>query len=162
MSEQQSQHDDSVEALRSLADGSEAAAPPNQQADDDALASLADGLETIQPDEAPSQQDDPPLAPAAAKLTALPAGKSSAAARRARAETLSGKAHAEQFKRVMVPLLLAVGLLLFALGTAAALLASADGSRLAKWSVAAAFPLGAVLLFGAWFFHRELKQTRKK
>jgi len=157
MGEQQSKHDDSAEALRSMADGQDLGQPdegeehaidPDIQADIAGELADAGGVE-------------------ASDLQGLPEGPQATAVRRARAaafEKQAGQASAQHFKRIMIPLLIAVGLLLIVLGAlAAAVLHSADSVATGTMvAVVAAFPLGAFLLCGAWLFHRETKHLKKK
>lgn len=76
--------------------------------------------------------------------------------------------HGAQFKKTMVPLLLAVGVLLLVLSgiTVFILLSSRagqmQGAMLNEYGptvVMVACPLAAVLLAGAWWFHREAGQA---
>ncbi|MHC4983310.1 MAG: hypothetical protein ACYTF6_09110 [Planctomycetota bacterium] len=183
-----SQHDDNAEALRSLADLSAASEEqqdqPEEKPPSEALAEMAEGQDLAPPDQQDAQQNhaagdapedlaqlagsEGPPAVQAGDLQGLPNAAQTMASRRARAaafERQNRRAQADQFKRLMVPLLLAVGLLLIVLGgVAVALLPSGKSSSLgasAKWAVAAAFPLGALLLFAAWFYHRQLKGPQK-
>ena len=101
------------------------------------------------------------------------AGLPEDAARKARASALrkeSHRVHAEQFKRLMVPLLTVTGVVLLVLGL---VVASRIGGQqppstgrgflydrnVQKVLVIAAFPLGAILLAGAWLFRMDLKRA---
>ena len=174
MTEQPFQHDDKVAALHSLAEGG--SDQPQEKSQDaaegevnDALAASAGG----QSDAPAGEPKDPQTGQGAANLAGLPVGGKSFAASKARAAALgrqAAQAHAHQFKRIMIPLLITVGLLLFALGgVVAGYLPSGDPAEaelsrpgvMAKWAVRAAFPLGAILLLAAMLFHRELKRWDK-
>jgi len=192
MAEQNAKHDESADALRSMAEG--AAKADSQDTPDpepsDALTAMATGhgLEAVGEGEDQQQTDRPPaganetqeqgaaggfaLAGPTDQTSLLNSG-AHLAARRARAthKSKSHHAHAHQFKQIMAPLLLVVGLMLFVLGIIVALSMPGGGSpeardgwptASAKVAVVIAFPLGAVLLFGAWYFHREVKQSGKK
>ncbi len=84
--------------------------------------------------------------------------------------------YGQQFKHLMIPLLVIVGAMLLVLGTLTAFRlpspaeiehARAIGNRsllfqpFSKYLVLAAFPLGAILLVGAWMFRRQLKRAKK-
>jgi len=151
----------------------------------DILAAMAGGLELVREDESDNQPEVEipedlkdlagPERPTVQEsdLVGLPTGEGSLAARRARSATIAAQAgfvHGQQFKRAMIPALIVVGLLLFILGGIVAamlprLSSTARPGTLAAcawWAVPIAFPVGTILLFGAWFFHRELKSTAKR
>jgi uncharacterized membrane protein len=110
--------------------------------------------------------------PAAAAAEAAPGGQPLAgerpasdqparpnAARQAQAQA---RAHAHSYKKFMIPLLLVVGGLLVLVGLISSGMAfkgAVDESALsdARMGLVAviSFPLAAVLLIGAWWFHRE-------
>ena len=81
------------------------------------------------------------------------------------------RAQSEQFKRMMVPILLVTGVILLALGGLVAYLMSQgagdaytgsgamDDPGMKRIMVFAAFPLGAIMLIGAWFFHMDIKRS---
>ena len=88
-----------------------------------------------------------------------------------RHEANQGKAHAAQFKAVMIPLLLAVGAILLVIGVIC-LFAGRQGDEgsftisgvlfgvaYITWITILSFPVGAILLFGAWLFRRELRDA---
>lgn len=174
MTEQPSQHDDKVAALHSLAEGGPD--QPQEKSQDAAEGEVSDALAASaggQNDAPAGEPNDPQAAQGAANLAGLPVGGKSFAASKARAAALgrqAAQAHAHQFKRIMIPLLITVGLLLFVLGGVVAGYvwrgnsAETELSRqgvMAKWAVVAAFPLGAILLLAAMLFHRELKRWDK-
>ena len=92
-------------------------------------------------------------------------------ARVRRHEANQGKAHAAQFKAAMIPLLLAVGVILMIIGVVCLVAGRpGDGSRITisgelfgvayvTWIAILSFPIGSILLFGAWLFHRELRDA---
>lgn len=93
-------------------------------------------------------------------------------ARKSRASAIQkqrAQVHAEQFKRMMVPILLVTGLLLLLLGGVVMFMmrGAADtytGSgmlndpTLKRVMVITSFPLGAILIIGAWWFRADLKR----
>jgi hypothetical protein len=190
MTEQKPPPKDSADALRALAETSaeeaqKAAQAAPQRDPHDALAAMADGQDLApkaeeQPQEQLADEERDFVAAAAAEgqavdpadLEGLPVGAEARAARKARAQGYDkqkSRVHALQFKKTMIPLLLVVGVMLFILGgvVAAVVLPGADDRGLfsrpfAIGAVIAAFPLGAILLFGAWFFHRETKQSQDR
>lgn len=116
------------------------------------------------------QEEDPAALRAEAGEPDIPtAAPISQKARASAHHRRAGRAHAEQFKKFMVPLLLVSGVLLFVLGGAASFVVFGDeapraedallslGAR--KLLVLAAFPLGAILLLGAWLFHLEVRRS---
>ena len=154
--------DSKVDALAAMADGQDISqqgfnavenAPP-PAGESDAAAALA-------------AQAVPAAAPAVGSATAV------SGARKARASTLQrqrARVHAEQFKRMMAPILLVTGVLLLILGgivtfmmrqgdadlyTGAGMLHDPVFKRI---MVITAFPLGAILLVGAWLFRADLKR----
>ena len=96
---------------------------------------------------------------------AAAAGPGAQAQRWARARTQdshSGRVYAHQFKRFIIPPLVAVGGMLLAAGVATLLMliaGSGAGSlrKYGKFFVLAALPLGAFLLLGAWLFWIETR-----
>jgi hypothetical protein len=190
MTERKPPPKDSADALRALAETSaqEAEKTPQdapQRDPHDALAAMADGEDLApkadeQPDDQLENEERDFAAASAAEgrgvdpadLEGLPVGAEARAARKARAQGYDKQrtsVHALQFKKTMIPLLLVVGVMLFILGgiVAAVVLPGAEGRGLfsrpfAIAAVVAAFPLGAILLFGAWFFHRETKQSQDR
>ena len=93
-------------------------------------------------------------------------------ARKSRANAMQkqrAQVHAEQFKRMMVPILLVTGILLLFLGgvvmfmmrgatdayTGAGML---NNPALKRIMVITSFPLGAILMVGAWLFRADVKR----
>ena len=162
--------------------------PKSMDSKIDALAAMAggqdisqDGFNAVEETPAPTGESDAATALAAqtipAPARAAPVAGSAAAvsgARKARASTLQkqrARVHAEQFKRMMVPILVVTGILLLALGgivtvmmrqvdadmyTGAGLLQDPGFKRIMVFT---AFPLGAILLIGAWLFRADLKRA---
>ena len=149
----------------------------------DVLAAMAEGRHPEPDDGAdePAPEGDEPVEKAHEELMAstasesvdpaalegLPAAGDSLAARRARAATFQGQAHrasTHQLKQIMIPLLVAVGALLIVLaGVVMGMLASGRSpkSGAGAWAaVIVAFPLGGFLLFGAWWFRRDVKTAK--
>ena len=79
----------------------------------------------------------------------------------------------QQYKRTMIPLMLVVGALLLGLSALTVLMLTRQPApdpnqaqvqktliqQYGVWAVAAAAPLGAALLAGAWWFHREVRSA---
>lgn len=182
----------SADALRALADNQDQTpepegpppAPPAGETERnplDALRAMADGEDLSsrpEPDEASApgpaaepEAEAPEAPPAGEDRTGLPSRQESLAARRARAQSLTGqstKAQAHQFKRAMVPLLFVVGGLLMVLGMAVALMGferteeSMFGGTMSKVAVVVAFPLAAILIFGGVYFHLEVRRSEQR
>ncbi|MFW6132764.1 MAG: hypothetical protein ACOC8F_02620 [Planctomycetota bacterium] len=183
--DENAQRDASAEALRSLADrqggggdpsgsrdGGEAPADDAARRDPaDALHAMADGEDLAAApvgDTEPETPGEEPDAADADALEGLPGRGEARSARRARSATIGAQAdsaHHHQFHRAMIPLLVVVGILLFVLGFVVAILGPARaetsmfGGTMTTVAVVVAFPLGAILLFGAWFFRREVARA---
>jgi len=153
---------DPVDVLAAMAEGAEeqeadAPKPPDEQEELDEELLAAVGHEIGEGGVDP------------ADLADLSANRLSAAERKARAAVLhsqAAQAHHHQFKRTMIPLLIVVAGMLFVLGAVVAAIlpgreqAGRGGILSGLWAWVAvwvSFPLGAILLFGAWFFHREVR-----
>lgn len=87
----------------------------------------------------------------------------------AQARKPAAHAASHNLKKVMIPLLIVVGGLLLLMGGAVAFLDATGtlkdasetgplGGPVGRVLVYSAFPLGVILLVGAWLFHREVKQ----
>lgn len=95
------------------------------------------------------------------------------AARARRYEASRGRAHAIQFKALMAPLLLAVGVLLFVIGVICLIMGRPGsegditipgelfGVEYVTWITILSFPVGAILLLGAWLFRRDVRNARE-
>jgi len=115
-----------------------------------------------------------PAAPQVATPAAGSGTTAASGARKARASALQrqrARVHAEQFKRMMVPILLVTGVLLMILGGVVAFMMRQgdpsmvidDGTLLnnpmfKKVMVIGAFVIGAILLVGAWLFRADIKR----
>lgn len=117
---------------------------------------------------------------AAASAPAADAGsrQRSLQARQKRAAALVGqsqRAHAQQFKSFMIPMLVVTGSLLFILATIVALLMPDtretfnpayspwyENPSTKKGLVLLAFPLGAILYLGAYLFYMDIQRHKKK
>lgn len=161
MTEQQDDRIRSADALRAMAEG-----------EDLACDSPAEGEN---PDEQAERTDAENREDTDDSLTheSLGIGTDSLQVRRARSASMnrqSAGAHAHRFKTVMIPLLLVVAVILFVMGSITAMMASGGGDGLSdreffvengRYFTLAAFPLGAILLFGAWWFHRDVRGARR-
>jgi len=185
----------SIDALAAMAAGQDVA-PTDMDADD--LPTESD-----QPVEADPTGEIPPEA-AAVELNDLAANASAAAAakpdpfaaasaapagdvgsrqralqaRQKRAASLVGqsqRAHAQQFKSFMIPMLIVTASLLFVLATVVALLMPDttntfnpdyspwyENPNTKKFLVLIAYPLGAILYLGAYLFYMDLQRHKKK
>ncbi|HUU22307.1 MAG TPA: hypothetical protein VM389_07195 [Phycisphaerae bacterium] len=164
---------EAADALQSMAEGIEPTAEDLREVEEyfeaDDVEDAASPLAIMQGETAESASD-PVLMSAGLPGAAGPAAQ---AARLRRHGRLASQAHAHQFKRFMIPLLLVTGVLLFVLGGAALALqgslesaetagqGSLLASKSARWSAVAAFPLGAILLLGAWLFRRDVRRAEK-
>jgi hypothetical protein len=191
MAAEDDKHGESADALEAMANGQDAPPqptqwhamppqPPTPQETDDAERAEGDDGEVLDAEVVAVGDDAQHPADPAADLAAVAGATppSSPATRKARAEVFHRKArraHAHQFKKFMIPLLLISGAALFVLGTVAAFLVfgSADGpaadreGRLVsveteRLLVLAAFPVGAILLLGAWLFHLDLRRAKRQ
>ena len=74
-----------------------------------------------------------------------------------------GRHHAHMYKKTMIPLMLVVGAMLVLIGfSAAAMVLQSDTTDTLYYSrmkivMYVSFPLAAVVLVGAWWFHRDVK-----
>jgi hypothetical protein len=115
----------------------------------------------------PDSQAAPPASPAPAIKTTAVSG-----VRRSRANALQkqqSQVHAEQFKRMMVPILMITGILLVLLGAIVMFMVKGEpagytgtgllnNSSLKRIMVITSFPLGAILMVGAWLFRADIKR----
>jgi hypothetical protein len=159
-------HDGRSDALEVLAAGEEivpADEPPQEQLEGEVI-ETGEAVSTIVGE--PGQ--DPPVTLDAAAGDLVAVRKVQAA----KFEERSARAQHQQMKKFMIPLLVTVGVLLFLFGgylltkLPGQAEAAADGSMLArpwaKFVVLAAFPLGAILMLGAWLFHQDVQRAEKK
>ena len=139
----------------------------------DALAAMAGGEDLSRQGFNAVEQAPPP---ATATPVASGSGTSSASgARKSRASALQrqrSRVHAEQFKRMMVPILVVTGALLMVLGGIVGYMMRPGGPLtplpgdemvadmgFKKIMVGASFVIGAILLVGAWMFRMDLKRA---
>jgi len=167
MNERHEKRSRSADALHALSQGEETAAsgPEEQQ---ETGAEVPSGMTALAGDQA----FDPGHAEAV--MAAVPAHQDPLAVRKARAASLVGQSrrvYAHQFKKTMIPLLLTVGglLFLFSLITLAMIAPrigddTMSSTRLVRYGgylILAALPLGAILVLGAWMFHKEVSAAER-
>ena len=159
----QDRHSQSADALRAMAAG-EHSAPDAAEA----------------PDPLGGQSAPAPAGEAAAdaeelaQVRDLTEGHDAPEARARRAADFQARqhvAHAYHYKRTMIPPLLVVGVLLLLAGGGALVIKVLDGRgdhslptdspllRHAGWLVLSSWLLGAILLLGAWLFHRDVTEA---
>ena len=175
---QDEQHDP-ADVLANMAADSPTEIPTPPEDDDADEGDHLDALTRMADEEPPAVADEgftpepPPVEESEeydaeiAEATGL-AGEDAFAARRARAATIgshSAAANQHTFKRTALPLLVVMGVLLILVGLASAGVLVANqgkGSRDTELTVLmiACFPLSAVMFFGAWWFHRDIKAGR--
>jgi hypothetical protein len=146
------EHDDHARALEALADGEDL----QTDAQDD----------THSPEGGPGQQhqgDDPlgGISEGLAQAKAIGRRSRSRTAQAARQNAASRRASQSQFRKAMIPPLMVSGILMILLAVAMLILQPAgagDGllsATVAKALTFAAFPLGAILMVGAWWLHHD-------
>ena len=176
--EQTNRPADAVDALGGMAPGEK------REASIDALAAMAAG-EAVAPagedtDVLPADSDQPAEAvpteeTSDAAFGDLPTGDEALQVRLKRASTIhqqTQRAHAEQFKQFMIPMLIVTGGLLFILATVVALTIGGpydpgydpwyQNPSTKKALVLCAYPLGAILGLGAWLFYTDIQRYKKK
>ena len=153
--------DSKVDALAAMAAGQDIShngfnaveEVPDENGESDAAAALA------------SQTDPAEVVPVISTATLSGARKSRASA----LQKQRSQVHAEQFKRMMVPILLVTGILLLFLGGVVMFMMreAADtysgagmlnNPVLKRVMVITSFPLGAILMVGAWLFRADVKR----
>jgi len=176
--------DNKIDALAAMAGGRDIShegfnAPeeipdPDQTGKSDAAAALAAQTGPADPDAAAAAliAQTPAPEPAAPAPVIAPVAATSAS-RKSRVAALQknrARVHAEQFKRMMVPILLVTGVLLIALGAIVAFMMRGapvdaapsvgilDDPNVKRIMVITAFPLGAILMVGAWMFRMDVKR----
>ena len=157
--------DSKVDALAAMAGGEDIshegfnaveASPPAPAGESDAAAALA-------------AQATPAATPAAIPSTGIAAVSGARKVRASALQRQRSRVHAEQFKRMMVPILVITGILLLVLGGIVAVMMRQDDLGYTppgmfndpvfkRIMVITAFPLGAILLVGAWLFRMDLKR----
>lgn len=179
MTSQANHRDVRAAALAALASGQQASdgdsVPASQAPVDPADVSLDPGASGVQPPgteglNPPARQDDESTCDDAWQVQAsapanLAMNRREQAARHSR---LQQRAHACQYKKTMIPVLLVVSAMLWVVGVLSVLLASGvemfgaggeqDAGRFAAigWY---SIPLAAILLAGVWLFHRDVKRS---
>ncbi len=174
--------DRKVDALAAMADGEDISQQGFNAVQDDPPAGESDAEAAFVAQSAPPADESDAVAafaaqsaPATPPATVPVVGSAAVSgARRARASTLQrqrSRVHAEQFKRMMVPILMVTGIILLILGgivtfmmkqgdpdlyTGTGLLNDPGFKRI---MVITSFPLGAILLIGAWLFRADLKRA---
>jgi hypothetical protein len=162
------------DALKAMAEGQDLSEESTEQAAEGIAAELNEPQAA--PDDAPldfAESDPMDDAPAAEAFAIHDSG----AMRRAHAaqyQQQASRANTHTYKRTMVPLLLVVGLLLLIMGGAAfAFLPSSEMaevirrtnpdalsiSPVMRYMAILSFPLGAILMLGAWMFHQEIRRS---
>jgi len=139
----------------------------------DALHAMAGGEDIATPQDADDQSEEVADHPVEETVAAVDIGVDvdPEEARRSRQTGLKGRvkrAHAEQFKRTMIPLLLVVGAMLLLISVATILMMQTHESDTGEfmggvgWPMAiGSFVLAAVLMLGAWLFHYEINSNKK-
>lgn len=171
------QSDEALNALGGLGAGEK------REASIDALAAMADNegkprVESRQPvdlDPAAETPRDSAAANAPEAFADMPTGDEAFQMRRRRAASVhkqAHRAHAQQYKQFMIPVLIVTGALLFILATIVALTMGGSYSpgddpwyqdpSTKKVLVLLAYPLGAILGLGAWLFYVDVQRHKKK
>lgn len=163
--------DRSADALAAMAEGQEIGPKTDQEPETSKEIPWQDVLDA-------EKADTPGQGSKALSAAGTAAPESAdAVVRKARAASLQRRTqhvHAEQFKRMMIPLLLVTGIMLLVLGIAVATMISgskplAHGEKVGflenpsvqKTLVVVAFPLAAILLAGAWLFREDIKRGER-
>ena len=162
-------------------DGPEAVAGPAAP-EEMALSGLAverpeagDALSSLAGDDGPAGAASNGGAGAAAEaLGGFAAPAAGRAGRYARLHAATHRAHAHQYKRTMVPVLIIVGAMLLVCAIFTILVLAGDSSDPSSMAaegtyfreyghlfVVVALPMGAILLLGAWLFHVEARKSGK-
>ena len=164
MTQPQDRHSDNLDALHAMANGQ-----TNEPADD---AAREDEHAEVVDDAAPAEADDVEVVDDHAALaSAAPAAPADPQARAARAAALAAQAqrqHAQQFKKTMIPMLIAVGglLLLFSL-IVLGYLAKGDldpNGNMRKFGplmVLVSLPFGAIMILGSWLLHKDVATSER-
>ncbi len=154
-----SPHDEHAEALQAMADGEHQ--PETQEPEEAPDETLQE--DTLEPEEGSDLTDEPSDAveidiPQTTQRSASPEKRAQ------RGQAQARKATHAQLNKLMFPISLVSGLTVLILATVVVIL-KPDGSNMPLPPLAArivtfsAFPLGLLLLVGAWWFHHESKQT---
>jgi hypothetical protein len=157
MSEQEKTSKDSADALAALAAGQELTEDEQAKVAED----LADAPVSFSGD-APDASASQPVEPF------LMSGTTTAPRRAVNMNVIAARKSGNEFKKFMMPLLLAVGVLLLVMGAIViAMMPPVNPSReeflcqpYAKWVVISAFPLSAVMLLGAFMFWKDIQSKK--
>lgn len=154
-----------ADALAEMADREPDEAPPAPSPPDhvEALSQLAEG-EPPADDQGDSEPPEPEAVDEQLAQQTNLAGEDAFRARQARRASIGAheaRAGASIYKKAMIPLLVVVGVLLLLVGVLSVMLLMRHGSEGAygeRLVVVAlvSFPLAAVLIFGACWFHRDV------
>lgn len=173
MGEDSKHQPDPAEALANMAESrdEEIVAPPDTDEKPADPAEVLDRMAAERTDAGDELDDlgeagDETVEAEAAAMTGVP-GRRAYQARGARGARIAGRqarANVNAYKKMMIPLLLVVGALLILIGMlgVSMLIAAEEADSGTRWhalmtAVAlVSFPLGAILLFGAWWFHRDV------
>jgi len=155
MDQNDEKHGQSIDALHAMADGRETASQDQAESAGDEQEAPSSGMRALVAGDAPEHAEKIDAEDLPETLDALRARRERTAA----LEHQSRSVHAKQFKQTMIPLLVVVGLMLFVLGAVTGYLVvkGTIAKPLAKWAAIGAFPVGAILLLGAWLFRLDLK-----
>jgi hypothetical protein len=186
VAENEEKHNDSADALDALASKDQV------DGHTDALSALAEGKDltvdepadapeageaAVTGDVVPTELVDQPAAEALA--AGVPPIQVDPVARKIQEEKFRRQsliAQHHQLKKFMIPLLLTVAVLLFVCGGLLVALMSTQGENGGKLAIThgllnhpfgrflvfASFPVGAILLLGAWVFHQDVRRMEKR
>jgi hypothetical protein len=182
MSESPDKHSQSAEALKAMAEGgpkpgvgsADGFVGPEQPEDDPTRVEGGAGEEPVLAATALGEERPPGGGGAGTPAESVAGAVGELGSRRQHAADFNQRerlAHAHQYKTIMIPLLLTMGVLLLLMGLFVILRGSgaenADPALDQSFSITfqqyfplLALPLGAILLVGAWWFHRDVKRKR--
>jgi hypothetical protein len=153
---------DPADALADMADVSPEIVSPEEDDSEDAALDALTGLSDEPPDpEAVAEEgiagDDEP--PPRDEEVDVPTARPANAAQQAAYARAAKHRQAQDFKKMMIPLLGIVGAMVIAVGFLSAMFMTSDGMAGSRGTLMTlmfvSFPLGSVLLFGAWKFRRD-------
>ena len=178
MTQSPEHHEETADALKAIAEGTHKESQGS-----------ADGfVGPDEPEESEEDQDEKPKAAPVAEVStgynfveepagpsdgppSLPTGLATRRRRFAEFDQRERLAHAHQYKTVMIPLLITLGAILLLMGLWVVLRGGGEpadpavaqdfNAAFQKWFPLLAFPLGAFLLAGAWWFHTDVTKKRK-
>ncbi len=174
----QDDQDKKIDALAAMAGGQDIARDGFNAVehipdpDEDHPSKAAEALAAQTGQNAPSALSDVPAAAPTAPQAIAPSASRTSGARKSRAAAMQkyqARANAQQFKRMMVPILLITGLLLLFLGAVVLYLMrdvpdTGTGSflhnpKIRRIMVITSFVLGPILMGGAWMFRSDVKRS---